>query len=141
VALFAQEELQAAVPEAIQLLALDDDADDAADTGLFDKILADVENWIGGYLEQAGISLDSVLSNKRLKHLGMKYAEYSLWRRRGQGERSGKIYEEWIEPGMKWLARIATGAEALEVVLTAGAGATVVSEPARTFDAAGRLMT
>ena len=139
--LFTQDELTAAVPESIQLLALDDDADNAADSGLFEKVLADAETWIGGYLEQAGLALADYVTNKRLKHLGIRYAEYSLWNRRGQAERTKKIYDEWIKPGMTWLEKVASGAETLTAAAQGGSAASVITEPARTYDAAGRLMT
>ncbi|NQT92544.1 MAG: DUF1320 family protein [Lentisphaerae bacterium] len=139
--LFTQDDLLSAFPESTQLLALDDDADNEADSGVFDSIMEAAETWIGGYLEQVGIALASVLTNKRLKHLGLRYAEYTLWRRRGHVEKAEAVYDQWIAPGMKWLDRVATGAESLVATPAGASEASAVSEPARTYDPAGRLMT
>ena len=139
--LFTQSDQVASIPEATQLLALDDNADGSADSGAFAAVLADAEQWIAGYLEQAGITLLNP-PPARLKHLGVRYAEYTLWRRRGGAEKASKIYEEWLEPGMMWLERIARGQEKLspqapgDPATQAGA----ITEPAKSYPSDGRLL-
>jgi phage gp36-like protein len=142
VALFSQADLIGSVPEIAQLLTLDDDGNSVADDGVFDAVLAEATEWIEGYLEQAGETLADP-PPKRLKHLGMKYAEYTLWRRRGHAERTKQLYEEWIKPANAWLDRIAAGSETLEPVAidgSADSGGDVISETARTYPTGGGLM-
>ena len=140
-ALFSQSDLVASIPEATQLLALDDNSDGAADTGAFAAVLADAEVWIAGYLEQAGLTLPSPAPS-RLKHLGMRYAEYTLWRRRGAAEKAKQVYEEWLARGIKWLERIASGEESL-LPLPLGDPAAepgAITAPAKSHASDGRLM-
>lgn len=135
-ALFTQADLIGSVPEIAQLLTLDDDNDAIADSASFEAVLAETQAWIEGFLDQAGLTLSDP-PQKRIKHLAMKYAEYTLWRRRGHAERTKQLYDEWIHPGAAWLERVATGAETL---LPSSGGAEVISEPARTFSSSGGLM-
>lgn len=141
-ALFTQDDFTAAVPEAFQLLALDDDADGTQDTGLFDKLIAAATTWIEGFLDQAGLELGDP-PHARLKHYGLKYGEYELWRRRGHHERAKDIYEQWIAPGEKWLSKIATGQESLTPPTEATGDtdqAGVITEDAKTYEDGGRLL-
>ena len=138
-ALFSQTDLIAGIPEITQLVTLDDDGDQIADVGVFDSVLAEATDWIEGYLEQAGLSIPSTVP-KRLKHLGVKYAEYTLWRRRGHSERMKELFDNWLKPGAAYLEKVSRGEESLAADSAADTTGTVISEPARTHDEAGRMM-
>jgi hypothetical protein len=136
--LFSKAELVAAMPEATQHLALDDGDDGQQVDAIFAAVLAEAEAWIGGYLQQAGLELADP-PHERLKHAGLKYAEYTLWNRRGHAERAKQVYEQWIEPAMEWLARVARREESLtpddEALTPPGA----IVETMRSYPTDGRL--
>jgi len=143
-ALFSQSDLLAAMPEAIQLLAADDaataeDLEDADVVAVFDAIVAEATDWITGYLEQAGLTL-AATPPTRLKHLGIKYAEYTLWRRRGHADRAKQIYEEWIKPGADWLAKIASGAESLSPPAEDDEPSGAIIEDSKTYNPGGLMV-
>lgn len=135
--LFTQEDLIAAIPDAEILMAMDDEVNHDTTDEVFDSILADAVRWVNGYLEQAGLAMPEPPPS-RLKHCGIKYAEYALHRRRSNSAKAKEIYEEWIKPAMHWLERIATGQESLLPKETDTPGG-IVSEPSRTHSH-GRLM-
>jgi len=138
-ALFAQSDLEDAFPEATSLLAMDDDGDGVADSGVFTRLLAAATEFIEGYLQQCGGSIADP-PQKRLKHIGLRYAEYTLWRRRGHTARADAVYEQWLKPEMVWLDRIANGKEALKPGATEDGAATAITEPAKTHLSGGGLM-
>jgi phage gp36-like protein len=139
-AIFTQDDLKAFVPEAYQAMAMDDANTGMIDDDVFDSILQACEDWIVGYLEQAGLTLDDP-APRRLKVAAMRYAEYTLWDRRGHTERADACYKRWIEPLMTWLGKIARGDETL-IPLDADTTdiAAAIIEDARTYDPCGRLM-
>lgn len=135
--LFTKGDLLAAIPDAYILLATDDSADSDTTDAVFGAILVDASAWINGYLEQACLTLPDP-PPARLKHIGVKYAEYALHRRRNNAVMAERIYDEWIRPAMKWLERIATGSESLVSGETTVGG--LVSEPARFQSENGSMM-
>ncbi len=137
--LFTRDDLIAAIPDSHILLATDDDGEDGTDEAVFASVLVDATAWINGYLEQAGLAIPDPVPS-RLKHIGVKYAEYALHRRRGNAERAAQVYEEWIKPAMLWLGKIATGAETLLPIDDDVTPGGLVSEPSRTHFPQGGMM-
>jgi len=134
--LFTREDLIGGIPDAYILLATDDEVNTDTTDAVFDSVLDDTTKWIMGYLEQAGLALPEPPPS-RLKHYAVKYAEYSLHRRRGS-PKADTIYTEWIKPAMTWLDRIATGQEQLTPPAETPGG--IVSEPSRTLPHTGGMM-
>jgi phage gp36-like protein len=137
--LFSRNDLIAGIQDASLLLHLDDDSDGAEDSGLLASVHDDALNWINGYLQQAGIELP-VSIPARLKHSAVKYAEYSLWTRRGGIERAKSVYDQWIKPAMVWLERIARGEETLVPPDVDDTPAGAIVEAAKTTNSSGGLM-
>jgi len=139
-ALFTQDDLKAFIPEAYQEMAMDDDGIGMLDETVFASILQACLDWITGYLEQAGLTLDDP-APRRIKVAAMRYAEYMLWDRRGHFEKAKACYDNWIKPAMVWLDKIATGAELIVPPAPSDETiASVLTEPARTFNPDGGLM-
>lgn len=119
--------------------ALDDNRDGQEDNGLWAAISAEVDNFIGGYLDQAGIStIDPVPG--RLKFAALRYAEYRLLFRSKLPDRAKEVYDQWIKPAMAWLERIATREESLAMESQGSVSGAVISEPSRIYSESGRLM-
>ena len=131
--LFTQTEMIASIPASKMLLGIDDDGDAIEDDGLFDAILRKAEDFVGGYLDQAGIPRWPDPLPARLKIAAMNFALYLLYERRGMQNEKKTQMEDWVSPDRTWLSRIANGEESLSPSVpesfTDGA---VVSEPART---------
>ncbi len=137
--LFTQTDLIAAIPNVHLLMAMEDDQDSDTIDSVFESILADAERWISGYLEQAGLEIPDPVPS-RLRHAGIKYAEYMLHRRRNNATFAERVYEEWIRPASKWLERIATGAESLVPITADDTPGGLVAEPSKLNTPAGGLM-
>lgn len=138
-ALFTTDDLKAFIPEAYQVMALDDENFGSLDVPVFNSVHQAAEDWISGYLEQAGITIGDPVP-KRLKVAAMRYAEFTIWDRRGEFTRSKAVYENWIANLEKWLGKIATGAETLIPIAAADDTADAITEPARTYNPSGGLM-
>jgi phage gp36-like protein len=138
---FTRGELVSAIDDVNLTKALDDNADGSADSNVFESLLNEVDLFINGYLEQAGISLPLASVPGRLKHLALRYAEYRLCARRNYHDRATDIYNQWIKPGMEWLEKIATGRQTLiDDDADADAAAAAITEDAKSYNATGAMI-
>jgi hypothetical protein len=139
--LFTQAEMVASMPASKMLLGMDDDGDSVEDEGLFASILTSAEDFVGGYLDQAGIARWPDPLPARLKTAGMNFALYKLYERRGMQNEMKTQMENWVSPDRTWLSRIANGEESLSPAVTEpDTGGAVVSEPARTTTERGYFL-
>jgi phage gp36-like protein len=135
-----QSDLESRVPPAFIVQALDDDGDGEADAGLWDKVASAVDAQINGRLEgRYAVPLAAPVPAVVIEAALVLAAE-ALYLRRGiSGDQNP--WSKQADGIRDRLERIGSGKEALKnEVSPARSGGAVIGEPARTFDAAGRLM-
>lgn len=136
-----QSDLESRVPAAFITQALDDNGDGEADAGLWDKVAAAVDAQINGRLEgRYAVPLAAPLPSV-VTEAALVLAAEALYLRRGlSGDQNP--WAKQAEAVRERLERIGTGKAELTYQSTpAKPGGSVIGEPSRVFDPAGRLMT
>jgi phage gp36-like protein len=138
-----KEQLISAIADQRLTPALDDDRDNAPDAGLWDQISQDVDRWINGYLERAGIEPPDP-PPASLCEAALLYAQCRLFERRNLHERAQYVHDNYLKEKKAWLERIATGKERLSPASSdeseAISSGAIVSEPSKTYRADGGMM-
>ena len=136
----SQSELKGLIPDVILGESMDDNADEAADAGMWDAVAAEVDDEINGRLESRyRVPIDPVPST--IRKAAKAIAIYLLYGRRqiGDDRNPGKADADYWK---KRLDEIGRGALPLSwEAQSAESPATLIQEEAKTFDPAGRLMT
>lgn len=131
--------IEADIPEEFLLDALDDDRDGTEDEGLYEELAATASDSVDAYLA-ARVSVPLGSPPAIARQASRVFCLESLYSRRGWSKDTDPP-NPWASRADDWrarLARIAAGEEPLAVD-TSGPSIDVVSEPARTTSAGGRM--
>jgi phage gp36-like protein len=135
-----QSEIEADIPPAFLLEALDDDNDGAEDPGLWDKVAASVATEIDGTLGQRFTTPFTDPIPALVKQAAKIFALEKLYARRGTPEAQNPWAKQAAAIREK-LTMIATGDEPLTPEINrAKPSVTAVTEPAKTTSATGGML-
>lgn len=132
--------VEAKIPPAFVLEALDDDGDATEDTGVFDTVVDTAGDEIEGYLE-GRYALPLATVPTLLKNAGLIFTCESLYERRGYVSENNPWHGR-ANRMRDQLEAIRDGDAALDVDIDEGnTQISVITEPARTHSTGGRLLT